>query len=170
MKPFNYKLLLTPVAVVVAFVVGLLVGRSMDGGASVPDSEARTEGTPSLTVPPGATVVGFLDVVAGKSIITATPGSMVPVSGWVACAAPKMKVVNVEVQVDDQTVGTAAVTERRPGVANAYGRADFALCGWRTQIPTAGIAPGTHKLTARATCEGGGSGSIGPFSLVVEAK
>lgn len=168
--------ILTPILVVVALVVGFIIGRNYQGGstqvatgpaaAAPPAGSAGAPGA-KLTVPPGQPVVGFLDQADGKSVIPAAGGAEVKLSGWAGCADPASPVSKVEILVDNRMVTAATQQVPRPDVAAAYARPDFAMSGWKAAVPTQGIPAGSHPITARVTCAKGEAGSLPAFQLAV---
>jgi hypothetical protein len=113
-------------------------------------------------------VVGYLNRVDGKPVISVTGGDEVHVSGWAACSSVASPLVQVEILVDHQAKANAAASLPRPDVAAAYGRPDFQHSGWTASFSARGIHAGTHSLTARATCTGGEAGTLPPFQLIVK--
>jgi hypothetical protein len=123
-----------------------------------------------LTIPADAAVVGYLDVVNGRSVISVTEGSEIGVSGWAGCSNPGAPLAKVEVLVDNRVAGSAATSVRRHDVAQAYGRSDFELSGWKASVPANGINAGIYSLAARVTCADGATGDLSPFQLVVKSR
>jgi hypothetical protein len=167
MKPW----LLVAGGLFVGFLMGYNYRATRAQVADVPVQTAAqppAPGAPRLTIPPGQSVIGFLDAVDGKTGITAAAGSEVKVSGWAGCASVQSPLSKVEIVVDDRAVAEATLAAvARPDVATAYGRPDFEHSGWRASFVAQGLKPGAHRLSARGTCADGGTGVLPPFHLTV---
>jgi len=120
-----------------------------------------------LTIPAGQVVVGYLDQVDGKPIISAPQNADVHVSGWAGCSDRTHPISKIEVMVDDQIVALATLSLARSDVAAAFGREDFRNSGWTASFHPQGIQEGTHTIAAQATCSDGRSGALPPFQLIV---
>jgi hypothetical protein len=114
--------------------------------------------------------IGFLDMVDGKPVIHASSRTDIRVSGWAACVDPGSPLMEVDMLIDKQSKGQASLGLPRPDVAEAYGRPDFKLTGWKSTVPLGEIAPGPHELTGRAVCAGGKTGALPPFQLSVAGE
>ena len=95
----------------------------------------------------------------GYSPTMLLPGAMITAAGWAGESAlnPGAPISRVEIEVDDQTIGLAALNVSRPDVANTIGRADYGNSGWTFSGPLTGIQPGSHYLRARAYTHSGAS-------------
>ena len=159
---------LSAALIVFAFVLGGAGASWWIRRQPLPDSSSRNAGAaPKMTLPAGQPVVGFLDVVDDKPVLTAKADADILVSGWAACAERDSPLVKVEILVDQKTIASAAPAYARPDVAEAYDRPDFENSGWRSSLPLRNIEAGDHELTARATCASGETGLLPPFRLVV---
>jgi hypothetical protein len=167
---FNRRVL-DAILIVAAFLGGILVDRAFTGpeskDASAPDIAA---GRATVVLPPGESVIGFLNMVDGKTVISGSRHADVLVAGWAACVKSDSPLAAVDVLVDKQVRGHASLSYPRPDVAKAYGRADFERSGWMATFPPRDIADGVHELTARAVCKGGESGTLPPFQLSMADK
>lgn len=162
--------ILSPIMVVAAFVLGFFIGHRFNGG-SFPATQAPAPTSPAstkLTIPAGQAVVGFLDVVNGKTEIFVVEGADLHVSGWAGCTDPQAQVAKVEIVIDNQPKANAAASGPRPDVASAYGRRDFEKSGWKADLSTKGLPVGTHPITARVACTNGQAGVLPPFRLIVK--
>ena len=151
-----------------AFLLILLAGYFFKRAAQAPPPSSLA--TPTLTIPAGQPVAGFLDQVDNQTVLTVTADGNVVVSGWAGCANAASPLVKVEVLVDRQPVATAALSLPRPDVATAFGRPDFDHSGWTASFAAQGLGPGAHPITALATCSDGQAGTLPPFRLVVRGK
>jgi hypothetical protein len=123
-----------------------------------------------MIIPAGVAVIGFLDMVDGKPVIHASPRADTYVSGWAACVDANSPLMEVDMLVDKQVKGHASLGLPRPDVADAYGRPDFKLTGWKSTVSLADIGPGIHELTGRAVCAGGKSGTLPAFQLNIDGE
>ncbi len=167
---FNFRVLGT-IAIMAAFAGGIFVSQWLGGSGSngVPAQTVRAE-TPKAIIPGGVAALGFLDMVDGKPVIHASPRADIQVSGWAACVDANSPLREVDLLVDKQVKGHASLGLPRPDVADAYGRPDFKLTGWKSIVSLGEIGPGPHELTGRAVCAGGKSGTLPAFQLSVEGE
>lgn len=109
---------------------------------------------------------GFVDSI--------TPSATVPVvtgTGWAADPDDGSPVSRVEIRIDGTTVMNATLGGSRTDVANAYGRPDYANCGWSFSYDVTSVAAGTHTVTAVAYDTSGGSAQLGnsfPFTRAAQ--
>jgi hypothetical protein len=160
------RLSIAVILIVCAFVIGFVAGR----GFREPPPAQPQPAAPApakLEVPSGQAAVGFLDMVDDNPIYQVAAGGTLSLSGWSACADAASPISKLEILIDNKPVGNATVSFSRPDVANAYGRPDFDRSGWKTTLPTRGIAPGNHQIAARAICVNGASALLPAFQLVV---
>ncbi len=167
---FNFRVFGT-IAIIAAFVGGILVSRwfGNNGSNGVPAQTVRAN-TPKAVIPAGLAAIGFLDMVDGKPVLHASPRADIRVSGWAACVDANSPLTAVDLLIDKQVKGQASLGLPRPDVAEAYGRPDFKLTGWKSTVSLGEIGPGTHELTGRAVCAGGKSGALPAFQLTVEGE
>ena len=153
------------IAIVAAFVFGVLVGRWFAGG----ESNAAPAQTKAV-IPAGARALGYLDMVDGKSVIHASRHADIRVSGWAACVAADSPLKSVDVLIDNQVAGHASIGRLRADVADAYSRPDFKTSGWTSVVSLGDTGIGAHELTGRATCARGESGTLPSFQLLVDGE
>jgi hypothetical protein len=115
-------------------------------------------------------VVGYLNQVEGKTVISVADGGQVHVSGWAGCTNVAAPLSKVEILVDSQAEASATTSLPRPDVAAAYSRPDFERSGWTADFTAKGITAGTHPIRARVTCANGDSGTLPAFQLVVKGQ
>ena len=154
-----------------AFVLGIVVGVWWPRSTPQPE-EAKLLGSESATakIPPNQAVVGFIDMIDGKPAVPVPPTGNPQISGWAACVDASSTSAHIDILIDRHPVAATKVSFSRPDVAKAYGRPDFEKSGWKVLIPTAGIKPGDHELTAQVTCSGGEKGVLPPFRLLVSGQ
>ena len=160
--------MLSPVLVLGAFVLGVMAGNRWIGPRPPsPDTSQITAAAPKMTIAADQPVVGFLDMVDGKPILSGAVGSDVQLSGWAACSDHESPLAKVDILIDNKTIATAVPSFFRPDVAAAYGRPDFEKSGWQSSLSLRGVDAGEHVLSARGACEKGETGLLPPFRLVV---
>ena len=160
--------ILVAVLVTLAFILGVIVGnRWIEPKAQPTNSTQNNTAAPTMAIPAGQSVVGFLDTLDGKPTLFVQHESELHTSGWAACADSKSPLSKVDLLVDQRTMATVTPAYPRPDVAAAYGRSDFEKSGWKSSFSIRGVDVGEHKLTAIATCANGETGSLPPFRLVV---
>lgn len=166
----NFRILAT-IVIAAAFLAGMLFDRWLGGSQSnAVSARSSAASAPKTVLPPGQAVLGFLNMVDGKPLISASPRADIHVSGWAACVNPDSPLVTVEVLVDNEVKGHSSSTYSRPDVVKAYGRPDFERSGWAAAFSPGDIAAGMHQLTAHAVCKGGESGDLPPFQLSMAAE
>ena len=167
-KSFSSGRILGAISIVLAFILGVIVGiRWIEPKAQTTNSSQIKTAAPTMAIPAGQSVVGFLDMVDGKPTLSGQDGRELHMSGWAACADSKSPLSKVDLLVDQRTMATVTPAYPRPDVAAAYGRSDFEKSGWKSSISVRGVDVGEHKLTAIVTCANGEIGSLPPFRLVV---
>jgi hypothetical protein len=168
LKSFLSLRILSAVLIICAFVLGVIVGnRWIDHKPQEPGSSQTRAAAPKMTIAAGQPVVGFLDMVDGKPILSGEAGSDIRVSGWAACTDSESPLAKLDILIDKKTTATAAPTFPRPDVAAAYGRSDFEKSGWKSSLSLRGVDSGEHELSVRVTCAKGETGLVPPFRLVV---
>lgn len=160
----NFRVLGT-MAIVAAFVCGVLVGRWFTGGESTA-APAQNK----AVIPAGVQALGYLDMVDGKPLVHASPHADIRVSGWAACVEADSPLKSVDVLIDNQVTGHASIGRLRPDVAAAYSRPDFTTSGWTSVVSLGDIGVGAHELTGRATCARGESATLPSFQLLVDGE
>jgi hypothetical protein len=149
-----------------AFIVGIVVGVWWPRGAPQP-AESNPSPSAATKIPSNQGIIGFLNMIDGKPVISAPSSGAPQVSGWAACVDEKSTLTSVEVLVDKNPVTTANTGSPRPDVAKAYGRGDFEKSGWKASIPVAGLKAGDHELAVRVTCSAGEKALLPPFRLLI---
>lgn len=153
------------------FALGYFAGRG--GGFATqppwapPPPASAPAAAPAQALPAGQPVVGYLDQVDGKTVISVAGGGDVRMAGWAGCADASQALSKVEVLVDNGPKTTAALSLPRHDVAVSLGRPDFENSGWAASFPATGVKIGSHRLAARATCANGVSGVLPAFTLIV---
>jgi len=146
----------------------LSVGQhSVTAIATGPSGTAPLAGSKNITITSGQEV-GVVDVV-GDSVgnpTLSTSGTLV-VRGWAADTATGAPVQSVTVLVDGVSVGTAALGDVRPDVAQAYGRSDFTNSGWTFQASAGFLSVGQHSVTASATGPSGTAPLAGSKTVTI---
>jgi hypothetical protein len=169
-RSFLTPRIVSPILIVVAFFLGrFTASRPVPIDRQfVPVEHPDSTPVAKASIPPGQSVLGFLDMVDGKPIVLAATNSQVQVSGWAACVEADSPLDKVEVLVDDKVKAVGSVAFPRPDVANYYGRADLEKSGWKASFSAHGIEAGVHTLKARVTCAKGESGILPDFSLDIK--
>jgi len=121
----------------------------------------------TVAVPVPDPVIGFVDMRDGKPIIFAKKGSVVDVSGWTACAVPGSTISSVILSTDGTRRAEVKEFLPRPDVAEAFGRPEFQLSGWRARVPLAGLNVGEYALTAQGVCSNGEKGVVPAFRMSI---
>ncbi len=157
------------IAIVIAFAGGILVGRWFLGsGSSAGPAQTVRANAPKAVIPAGLQAIGFLNMVDGKPVVHASPHADIHLSGWAVCVDPNSPLTAVDLLIDKQVKGHASRGLPRQDVADAYGRPEFKMSGWKSTVSLGDIEPGIHELTGRAVCTHGESGMLPPFQLSVE--
>jgi hypothetical protein len=158
-----------PILIVVAFLVGRFTASWPSGETRQPVETGHPSpvSTAKAEIPPGKSVVGFLDMVNGNPVVLAKRDGEVQVSGWAACVDPASPLSKVEVLVDGKIRTDTAPSYARPDVMAAYGRPDFEKSGWKASFSAHGIEMGEHALKAIVTCSKGEVGVLPSFRLTI---
>ncbi len=169
-RSFLTPRIVSPVLIVVAFFLGRFTAPRSGPEDRPPIASESPASTPAAKteIPPGQSVLGFIDMVDGKPAVLAAKDGEVQVSGWAACVDATSHLVKVEVLVDDKVKADTSISYPRPDVANHYGRPDFEESGWRASFSAHGLETGTHSLKARVICAKGESGLLPAFSLDIK--
>jgi hypothetical protein len=157
------------IAIIAAFAGGILVGRViLSGGSNAGSGQTARVNAPKAVIPPGLQAIGFLNMVDGKPVVHASPHADIHLSGWAVCVDANSQLTAVDILIDMQVKGQASLGLPRTDVAEAYGRPEFKMSGWKSTVSLGEIEPGTHELTGRAVCAHGETGTLPPFQLSVE--
>ena len=78
------------------------------------------------------------------------------VVGWAAEENAGAPAHTIEIDLDGSRLGLATRRQDRPDVARELARLEFASSGWTGELRLGAVAPGEHRLTARA-CDASGS-------------
>jgi hypothetical protein len=116
-----------------------------------------------LKVPAGQKLMGNLETVWG-----AHPGALLRLSGWCAFTSTTEHVARLVISIDDKQVARVNGFFDRPDVADAYGRPDLELSGWRTEVLLGTINKGAHRLRVVAVADNGESAEMPEVTFNVE--
>jgi hypothetical protein len=144
---------------------GLLMGAWIGAPSWLDIPKPMASAAPKLVA--NDPVVGYLDMRDGRPTLFASAGGVLEVSGWAACSAPGSALSSVTVLIDGQSRGDVKSFYKRPDVAAAYGRPEFALSGWSATVGIAGMKAGDYKITARGLCSHGEQGLLPDFRLTI---
>ena len=89
-------------------------------------------------------------------------------SGWCAFTSTTEHVKRLEISIDDNPVTRVNGFFSRPDVADAYGRPDLELSGWRTEVLLGTISKGTHRLRVVAVADNGETAELSEVAFNVE--
>jgi len=154
----------SPLLIAAAFFLGRFTA-SWPGAEAVEAGHPKSSAKAAVAIPPGQSVIGFINMVQGKPALLATREGEVEMSGWAACIAADSSLAKVEITVDDKVEADAVTSYPRTDVAEVYGRPDFGKSGWKASFSAHGMGAGEHALKAVVSCSKGETGVLPAFSL-----
>jgi hypothetical protein len=135
-------------------VATFLVGCSSSNTGSnkpVEGQKAPAPKAPTAQLAPTDKVIGSIDVLKIVPEADGKPKSLVA-QGWTASADAGAPITVVVLLVNGKQVASTKPTDSRADVAEAFGRPDFALSGWKFELPTSSLGSGKHqKVTVMST-------------------
>jgi len=168
LQSFTSSRVFTTVLIVLAFILGVIVGNQwIRQPQPHADLAQKNSNGQRMSIGVGQAAVGFVDMKEGKPILSGTSGSDIEVSGWAACADADSPLTKIEVLIDEKPLLATMPTFSRPDVAAAYGRPDFEKSGWKTSVSLRSIDTGDHELSVKVTCSKGKTALLPPFRLDV---
>lgn len=129
-----------------------------------PEQKAPAPKAPTMQLAPTDKVVGSVDVLKLVPESDGKPQEIVA-GGWAASADASAPITTVTLLMNGKPLASTKPADTRADVAEAFGRPDFSMSGWKFEVPVGKVAPGKHKVTITATNSKGDSLALPGSSL-----
>jgi len=145
----------------VGTVTFLIFAEGVPGMQGAPVILQKTVVVVSANQPP----IGVIDEVS----TTVSPAGVLLARGWAADNEMGSPVSQVQVFIDNVSVGVATLGGARPDVATAYGKSTYASAGWTFSYGIGSLSAGVHTFSCQAKDNQGAVVTLGTRNFTVDA-